>query len=124
MPRHRPRLAFAASAGGDDEVVFALPYRLDDTSDQIAAIGAVAVHEHDDPAIDRCPRAAGETSPTVTLLARDNDPRPGSRRDLRRTVAAAAIHDDDFGRHVVRDLTDDPGDRRGLVQHRDDDGNA
>jgi hypothetical protein len=57
-------------------------------------------------------------------LARDNHPRSDSRRDLRRTVAAAAVDDDDFAHHVARDFADDRGDRRTLVQHRDDDGDA
>jgi hypothetical protein len=69
-------------------------------------------------------RAAGETSPTVTVLARYNHPRSGNRRDLRRTVAAAAVDDDDFAHHVARDFADDRGDRRTLVQHRDDDADA
>ena len=49
-------------------------------------------------------RAAGETSPTVTVLARDNHPRSGSRRDLRGTVAAAAVDDDDFA-HQSRGIS-------------------
>jgi len=60
---HRTRVTFAARAGRDDEVVFILSYRLDDTGDQIAAVGAIAVHERDDPAIDRRRRAAGHARP-------------------------------------------------------------
>ena len=53
MPAHRTRLPLPARARGDDEIVFAASDRVDQSRDQIAAIGAVAVHEDDDAAFRR-----------------------------------------------------------------------
>ena len=65
MPAHRARLALAARARGDDEIVFAAADRIDEPRHQIAAIGAVTIHEHDDAAFGRGGGGSGGACPAI-----------------------------------------------------------
>jgi hypothetical protein len=121
MPAHRARLARAARARGDDEILCAVANGIDEPGHQIAAIRAVAVHEDDYSAVRRRgggPRGAGAP---VTAVLRQNHPSSGRARQIDRSVAAAAIDDDDLPGQIARDLSHDVGDRLLLVQNRNDD---
>ena len=94
--------------------------RRDQHVGQIGAVGAIAVEEQDDAAPLARRRHAGGTGPAVAALGQCHDPRPGSLRDRRGTVAARAVGDDDLVHHVARQRSDRARDRLSLVEGRDD----
>jgi len=98
--------------------------RIDETRQQIAAIGAVTIHEHDDPAFRRGRRDPGGAGIAITALAGSNDPRPRGRGNLGGAIPAAAIGDDDLADHIARYLGNDALYRFRLVERRNDDRDA
>ena len=69
-----------------------------DLADQIPAVGAVAVQERDDAAGRLRRRGACRAGAPVALPGIDH-PRAGGARHVLRAVGAAAVGDDDLGRH-------------------------
>jgi hypothetical protein len=122
MPAHGAGLALATRPRGDHEVELAAQDRADEPLHEIAAIGAVAVHEDHDAALRRGRGAAGGASPAVAAFLRHEHARARGLRHGGRAVAAAAIDHDDLAHEATRDLRHDGRDRVRLVQHRNDDG--
>jgi hypothetical protein len=119
VPGHAARLARAAGARSNDEVIGAGADRRDQARDGGRIVGAVAVHEDDDVAGKRCLRAF-ETGQAIAATDRDD---LGARATcfLRSAVAAAAIGHDDASDDVARDLRDDGRDRFRFVECGNDD---
>ena len=78
MPVHRARIAHAAGARGQHEIMRAGEHGAGDALDQIAPVGTVAVEEDDDIAFGRGGRGAGGTcapvSPARSGAARGHPP--------------------------------------------------
>ena len=117
MPGHAARLALAAGARGDDEVVRAGADRRDQRRDGGRIVGAVAVHEDDDVAGMRRLRAV-EAGQAIAAADRDHLG-AGATRYLRGAVAAAAVDHDDAADDIARNLGDHGGDRFRFVEGRE-----
>ena len=119
MPGHAARLALAAGARGDDEVVRAGADRCDQCRNGGRIVGAVAVHEdHDIAGIGRL--RAFEAGQAIAAIDRDHLG-AGSARYLRGTVAAATVGHDDAANDIARNFGDHGRDRFRFVERGNDD---
>ncbi len=124
MPAHGAGFAPTAGARGDDEIMAAAADRIDEQRHQIAAVGAVAVDEDNDPGLRRRGRDPRRTGPAIAPAADGDDTGADGGSDRRRAVLAAAVDDDDFLRQFARDLGYDGCDRLRFVEGRDDNGDG
>src|SRR5262249_52331325 len=114
MPGDASRLALAAGARSDHEVVAAGADRPGPPGDPFRIVGAAAVHEHDDVgALGRHRRRkAGSaiTAPGIDYV------RAGGAGPLRGGVAAAAVRHDDTGDDRAREAAHHVRDRLLLIE--------
>ena len=122
MASDAARFALSASARADDEVVTAGAQSGDHVFDECRIIGAVAIHEDDDVGIVSGLRAH-EARPAIATAGIEYLG-AGAPCNVGRTVAAAAVGDDDPADEVARYRGHDVADRGGFVVGRDDDGDG
>ena len=91
---------------------------------KIGAIGAVAIEEQNDAASLARRRHTRRTGTAVAALGKCHDACAGRLRNRRGTVPAGTVGDNDLVDHVARQHRDRAGDRCGLVERRDDSGDA
>jgi hypothetical protein len=108
VPAHRAGFSFAQRARGDDEVEVSVVNRFDETRHQIAAIGAVAIHEHQDAATGRGRRHACRAGPAIARSAWDDNLRAGRFGHFGGAVSAAAIDHNDLVDEIAGDFVHDP----------------
>ena len=92
-----------------------------DAGDQVAAVGAVAVHERDHVAVRAGCLGPFEAGAAVAAAAVD-DGGAGGLGSVRGAVRAAAVGDDDLADVLGENFLDDWSDAVGFVPGGDDDG--
>src|ERR1041385_4407422 len=115
---HRGLVREREPAGGE-EVPALRDERVDELRDRLGRVRAVAVERHDDVAGRG--REAGLVRGAITRTLLGDDARSERARDLRRSVGAVVVHDDDLV-DVRRAAPDDFADAVLLVVAGDDEG--